>query len=1272
MLKKIIFSLTLVFGLMGISEAQVTTNGTILEQTARGYKIRDYDNYNKALVMAKKKGWPLTFTGRNNASAVLVGMDLFGLPLYYTTQNNTIAAATTRASQLWPGGASGLNLSGSSAYLKNKLGIWDGGRPLDTHVELTGRITWKETGTFAYDDHPTHTTGTMIAKGVNPSAKGMVYDFPGIIAYNFQGDLTTIAGEAAGLLLSNHSYSNIAGWYYNSSQNRWEFYGRYNDKEDYKFGYYNDQAQALDSITYNAPFYLIVKSAGNKRDENGPAVGSPYFRYDSTGAMASAGNRPDGISNNDSYDIISTDCNAKNILTVGAVGGLPGGYNQASDVALTSFSSWGPTDDGRIKPDLVADGVNVLSSTAASTTSYAAYSGTSMSSPNAAGSLMLLQEYYSKLKNSSTAFMRAATLKGLAIHTTDAASTTPGPNYQSGWGLLNVEKGAAVMTAAIPSGNAGTSAHLLYENTLNNGDSLVIPVIASGKGPLKATICWTDIKGDVDRVNVLNNRTKKLVNDLDLRIRATSKIYMPWTLNPAIPSAAAVPGDNITDNMERIDVDSTIPGQTYTIVVKHKGTLARGSQAYSLLVSGVGGSAYCASAPASNAGSRIDSVSFQTIHLANPPGYTTYTDNTKLVADIEPSQTVALAVKVGSADGTNAQKIVKVFIDYNNNGSFADSGELVATSVVPLNNGDIFKANIVTPAKLVVGNLSLMRIVLQETANATDVSSCSNPGYQKGETQDYRIRVVSASNDIGLSEVVSPRAGDCANTEQYLTVKLTNYGKADQSNIPVTVDVKNNGITVVTLNGTYKGVVKAGSAVNFTIQTPFVTTAGTNYAITATASLAGDQNPANNTLTTTVSISPKPGGPSGAGEICGANTAYLKVNNPNPSANYFWYVSPTDNKPLANGRSITATTIPANNTFYLGTEINSTIGPADKMQFPQGGYNNFIGNYVTFTNKVPLLIESARLYIGNPGTIKMTVGTIVSMNATDGSFTYTPLSTTTLNVVPTNPTPAPGAVIGNPANDSGAVYLLNLPVIPTGDHILLVQCDQGGATIFRNNNIAGTSTYPISIPGVMSITGNSAKDSTDPNFYQKYYYFFYNTKINTGDCVSDRTPVVVTDAPAPVISQVADSLVCNITTGVQWYLNDAAIPGATTQKYKPVNSGTYKAAATDAFGCQKTSNTIQVAITALPPEVLAREIKLSVSPNPNNGVFNLSFETTAKGDLGIDIFNASGQRVYTQSYPGFSGKFAKQITLNSTSEAVYVLKIQHDKKTYTQKIIIQR
>lgn len=1273
MLKKILLGLTLIAGLAGTNQAQVSTNGKILEQASRGYRILEDASYIRALALAKQKGWPLTITGKNGGKGILIGVDAFDLPKYYITSNNTIAAATTRANQLWPGGASNLNLSGSSANMTNKLGVWDGGRPLDTHVELTGRINQKESSSVSYDDHSTHTTGTMMASGINPNAKGMSFGLKGIIAYDFKNDISEMSSEAAGLLVSNHSYSIISGWNYNDAQGRWEFNGRSTDNEDYKFGYYSIDAQALDSIAYNAPNYLIVKSAGNNRTETGPAVGASYYRYNASGQMAAAGNRPAGISSNDSYGSITWDCNAKNILTVGAVQGISNGYSRASDVVMSSFSSWGPTDDGRIKPDVVADGVNVLSSIAASNNSYATFSGTSMASPNAAGSLLLLQEYFSKLKNNAAAFMRSATLKGLAIHTAEEAGTTPGPDYVYGWGLLNVEKAAAVMTEAIPKNNAANSMHLLYENFLNNTTqkTFTTTVVSSGNGPLRATISWTDVKGAVDQVNVLNNPARKLVNDLDIRITKGSRTYLPWTLDPANPANAAVPGDNVLDNMERIDIDSTVPGQTYTITVSYKNTLVNNIQNYSLLVSGVGGTAYCASAPASNTGARIDSVSFQGIHFANPAGNTSYTDKTDLVADIEPSKTTSIAIKVGSSDGTNVTKMVKVFIDYNNNGVFTDPGETVVTSGA-LVNGSLYTDNIVTPGNLTIGNIYLMRVIVQETSNAANISPCSNAGYTNGETQDYRVRVVSPSTDIAVTDLITPSSVDCPDNSKYFTVAIKNNGTAAQSNIPVQVVVKNSSnVIIATLTDTLKRTIAPQTSDNFTLQMSFGGMTPGTYTITATATLANDQFLSNNTLTTASVISSSPAGPSGAAVLCN-NTVYLTVNNPSQGANYFWYTSATGNSPFATGNTASTTNITTDKTYYLGTESDVFVGPQNKQAFTDGGYNNYNGNFIKFTNTVPVILKSVRLYTANPGTIKFTVANLGTVDQTAGTYNYTVLASTTLNVSSSNPNPQPGALAGNDPKDPGAVYFLNLPVSQAGDHILIVQCDANGATIFRNNNIAGTSTYPMGVTGFFTITGNSLDAFPQPPATSSnFYYFLYNLNVTTGACMSAKTPVVATTPAVPVITQVGDSLVCSIAGNIQWYVGGQSIPGATGQKYKPVNTGAYTVTVTD-ISCTRTSAAFQVAVTAIPPEVLAQEIKLSVSPNPSNGRFNLSFEVTNKADLSIDIYNASGQKVYNRSYPGFSGKFSGPIRLESLSSEFYVLKIQHDKKTYSQKLIIQR
>jgi hypothetical protein len=308
---------------------------------------------------------------------------------------------------------------------------------------------------------------------------------------------------------------------------------------------------------------------------------------------------------------------------------------------MSDFSSWGPTDDGRIKPDVVADGVNVLSCIGTADNAYDTYSGTSMATPATTGSLLLLQEYYAKLH--SGAFMRSATLKGIVIHTADEAGPADGPDFTFGYGLVNIKKAAALITAD----TSVIRDQRIYEDSLNNAahPSFTVSLVASGKGPLVATITWTDPAGTPVTSNLLNNTTKMLVNDLDLRITSGSTTWMPYILDATQPGKAATTGDDALNNVEKIVINNPVPGQTYTFTVTHKGTLAKNGQAYSLLISGVGGTAYCSSAATSTAGTRIDNVNFSTINQATSnPSCRTSTDYTSLTADIQPNQQLPITV----------------------------------------------------------------------------------------------------------------------------------------------------------------------------------------------------------------------------------------------------------------------------------------------------------------------------------------------------------------------------------------------------------------------------------------------------------------------------------------------------------------------------------------------------------------------------------------------------------------------------------------------------
>lgn len=1235
--------------------AQVTTNTLVLVKDAILHAEKETADNTALLQLAADKKWPLLITGKDSSVAYLSGIDKSGFPIY-TTTTNVRAAFTTGTTALWSGGSLGLNLSGSSANMKGRLALWEsGGIPYADHNELKGRITIKD-GTSTISDHATHVAGTLIASGVNKNAKGMAFGAQELLAYNSTNHVSEMLTAAGGgLLISNHSYAVICGWYYNSTNSRWEFYGRPNENEDYKFGYYDNTAQMWDSISYNAPNYLIVNASGNNRDDNGPQVGQTYYRVNETGTWISQ-TRAAGISSNNGYDIIPSYGTAKNILTVGAVNPLSKAYAYPNDVVMTSFSIWGPTDDGRIKPDLVADGVNVLSSVTGAVNAYDYSNGTSMAAPNAGGSLFLLQEYYSQLN--SGAFMRSSTLRGLAIHTTKEAGTSPGPDYSYGWGLLDVEKAARLIKGK-------DSIAVIRELTLNNGDSLTVPVIASGNGSLMATICWTDPKGNVITTPVsemLNNTTPKLVHDLDIYIKKDNNIYYPWVLSPQAPSAPATKGINSLDNVERVDVDNSIPGETYTIVIKHKNTLQRSQQIVSLIVSGIMQQGYCSSAPGSTAGAKMDSVAIGSFTQKNVAGCTGYINSTGLASTItvEPGGTIPVFVRLTSCDATVTDKVVKIFADLNNDGDFTDAGETLATSNVINGNGQ-FSSTINIPENIAVYNTMRLRIVMQETAAIAGVAPCS--GYTRGETQDYLVKVIVPSKDIAVTEFITPFEGDCGDMKAYIAVRLSNYGSTTVSNIPLTAVVKQGATTIATIIETVKLSIPAYESKIYTFQQPINLLPATEYAFNITSNVTNDQVIANNSLAASITTSARGTAPAGTASIC-SNTVNLKITSASTGYDLFkWYTTASSTTPIAVGDNETTTTLAS--TYYVSNfELGGNAGAATKATYGTGQYVN-IGsanaNSISFTALTPLIIKTAKLYTGHAGKVYIQLREIDKYTQNYYAYTYLDRGTTVVDVFPSSPvTPTIGQDIGTPSLDTGAVYDLGIVVPDAGNYVLSIYTED--ASLYRNNNIL-TPPYPITSPGLISILGNNFTD------YQKVYVGLYDMAIQPYGCPSPRTGVVATTVAAPVITQNGDDLTSTAAGSYQWYLNNVPISGAYLQTYKAIASGTYHVEATT-NGCTQISNKLNVVATPV-INVDPSEIGLTVIPNPVvNKMFVMQFETTTLGNLNINLVNTIGQTVYRFSQNNFSGKLVKEVNTNKLAAGVYYLQVIHDKKMYVKKVLI--
>jgi hypothetical protein len=196
---------------------------------------------------------------------------------------------------------------------------------------------------------------------------------------------------------------------------------------------------------------------------------------------------------------------------------------------MADFSNWGPTDDGRIKPDIVANGIHVYSADSNSDDSYETHSGTSMASPGAAGSAALLVQLYHQLFPGKS--MRASTLKGLILHTADDLGR-PGPDYEFGWGLMNTRAAAELIQKQHdePAGSVLLEGRLTSNNPMDINPDDTYYFYADANEPIRITLCWTDPPG-VYTTNY-DDTSPRLIHNLDLRVTGPrgSTTYYPYVL----------------------------------------------------------------------------------------------------------------------------------------------------------------------------------------------------------------------------------------------------------------------------------------------------------------------------------------------------------------------------------------------------------------------------------------------------------------------------------------------------------------------------------------------------------------------------------------------------------------------------------------------------------------------------------------------------------------------------------------------------------------------
>ncbi len=408
---------------------------------------------------------------------------------------------------------------------------------------------WRTTivrGTETGSGHGTRVAGTFGARGVDPDALGMA---PAVHLYSFrqqqQADVINYGMDWPG-----RPERSIIG---NTSLGT--------DRGDLN-GLYTSISASFDSALHDTPYYLHFYSAGNE---------GPGF-----------------------ITLSTTRKDAKNLFAVAGVTTISRNSEgeRISGGNLRNSSSWGPTRDGRIKPDIAADGTSVYTSDVSTdgVLGYSRRSGTSYSAPNASGSALLLQDYFSKRFKGN--LMRASTLMALIINTAEDFGH-PGPDYKFGWGLMNTLEAARLVQRHADNPNA----RLMREERLHDSHIHNFSYQSTGEEPLRTTLVWTDPPGPARTES--SEIDPVLVNDLNLMAISpsgtTNHVFvMPYVVgndslppfHPDLLDEPAVTGMNFTDNKIMVLVNDPEPG-IWDIEISHTGSLHGDTQMYALVVDGL-------------------------------------------------------------------------------------------------------------------------------------------------------------------------------------------------------------------------------------------------------------------------------------------------------------------------------------------------------------------------------------------------------------------------------------------------------------------------------------------------------------------------------------------------------------------------------------------------------------------------------------------------------------------------------------------------------------
>ncbi|MBN2548982.1 MAG: S8 family serine peptidase [Anaerolineales bacterium] len=467
------------------------------------------------------------------------------------TPNNDGVRTTMQVTPLYSAPYS-LNGSGVRVF------VFDGGWVRTTHNTFNPGARVTRFGGTTTADHPTHVAGTVAGDGDGGRGQGVAPSATIVSAEYQQTAGTMLFWDNAGDIQADYATArntyNI-DFATNSIGSNTASNGYPCERE----GNYGVSSNMLDGIVRGdnltvGSAVLMTWANGNERTGGSARCGSNYL----TTAPPSC---------------------AKNPIQVGAT-------NSDYD-SMTSFSSWGPCDDGRLKPIVSAPGCElgrasgetyIYSSLNTSDSAYggSGWCGTSMATPATAGVVaLMMQDWRAQGYGGANDRPLPALFKAMLMHTARDLGQD-GPDYIYGYGEVDAKAAVDLIRDGRPLGGYGPTNWGTDSITQGAVDSFQVTVPAD-IAEFKISLAWDDYAAAAYSAIAL-------VNNLDLEVVSPGgTTYYPWSLNPAAPYQTATTGVNNRDNQEQVLLTNPAAG-VWTVRVRGL-TVPQGPQTYGLVYS---------------------------------------------------------------------------------------------------------------------------------------------------------------------------------------------------------------------------------------------------------------------------------------------------------------------------------------------------------------------------------------------------------------------------------------------------------------------------------------------------------------------------------------------------------------------------------------------------------------------------------------------------------------------------------------------------------------